>query len=77
MTIAVEQECLERVLQYWRSRGYDVDARLGYTTTNGLTCYAVRSDLVNGLPRNVEAKVPLIDVAVRTRRLAVNGGGTW
>jgi hypothetical protein len=70
MTIAVEQECLEKIALYWRSRGYDVGARIGYTTTNGLQCIAVRSNLVNGLPRNVERTIPL-DVAVPARR---NGG---
>jgi len=72
MTIAVEQECLEKVTLYWRSRGYDVGARIGYTTSNGLQCIAVRSNLVNGLPRNVERTIPLLDVAVPAR---LNGGG--
>ena len=48
---------------YWLSRGYEVDVHIGYFTASGHASHVVRSDMVNGLPRNLRLELP-VDVAV-------------
>lgn len=39
------------IKQYWRDRGYDVSIRVEYFVTAHGGTYAVRSDLINGMPQ--------------------------
>lgn len=65
--IEEEQDRATRVRDYWRSRGYDVQVQAGHLTDAGHAANAVRSNLVNGLPRNLRPELP-VDVAVKVAR---------
>ena len=48
------QRLKQRIEAYWRERGYDVDVALvdaGFTPSMRTARIAVRSDMVNGMPR--------------------------
>lgn len=49
----------DNIRRFWRSHGFDVRVEvIGEPITNRETIYRVRSDLINGLPRNATVKVP-------------------
>lgn len=56
-----EERRAARVRAYWRQLGYDVAVRLRSDDGRGQPQYHIRSDLRDGLPRDLNPAVPVPD----------------
>lgn len=44
------EELKERIYQYWWEAGFDIDVSIHKQDLGGSTIYAIRSNLINGMP---------------------------
>ena len=56
-----EERRAARVRAYWRQLGYDVEVKLRSLDGPGAPSYHIRSNLRDGLPRDLNPAVPVPD----------------